>query len=152
MWHCRTKLFHRMLLLLPLLALIATAVVHTASASEQVSHICLSFPLWPISTYSSQMQSVTVAPDNTQSVGLLWMKDRSVAETCTHNTTHTKRQTSMPLAGFGPAILASKRPQTYALDRTANGNGESRNTTPKQTDTFDLKFFIFKFFWPCIIV
>jgi hypothetical protein len=45
MWHCRTELMDRMLLLLPLLALIATAVVHIASASEQVSHIRLSFSL-----------------------------------------------------------------------------------------------------------
>jgi hypothetical protein len=45
MWHCWTELFHRMLLLLPLLALTATAVFHTASASEQVSHFRLSFLL-----------------------------------------------------------------------------------------------------------
>jgi hypothetical protein len=27
----------------------------------------------------------------------------------------------MPLAGFGPATPATKRPQTYALDRVATG-------------------------------
>jgi len=43
MWHCWAELFHRMLLLLPLLALTATAVIHTASASVQVSHFRLSF-------------------------------------------------------------------------------------------------------------
>jgi hypothetical protein len=32
-----------------------------------------------------------------------------------------KRQTSMPSAGFEPAIPASGRPQTHALDRTATG-------------------------------
>ena len=37
----------------------------------------------------------------------------------THNT--HKKQTSMPPVGFGPTILASERPQTYALDRTATG-------------------------------
>jgi hypothetical protein len=30
-----------------------------------------------------------------------------------------KRQTSMPRAGFKPAIPATKRPQTYALERAA---------------------------------
>jgi hypothetical protein len=30
----------------------------------------------------------------------------------------------MPSAGFEPAIPAAKRPQTYALDRAANGIGE----------------------------
>jgi hypothetical protein len=29
----------------------------------------------------------------------------------------------MPSAGFEPAIPAIKRPQTYALDRAANGIG-----------------------------
>jgi hypothetical protein len=29
----------------------------------------------------------------------------------------------MPLAGFEPATPATKRPQTYALDRTATGIG-----------------------------
>ena len=40
-------------------------------------------------------------------------------------TTHNihKRQTSMPPAGFEPAIPASKRPQTHALHRAATGIG-----------------------------
>jgi hypothetical protein len=29
----------------------------------------------------------------------------------------------MPLAGFEPVIPATKRPQTYALDRAATGMG-----------------------------
>jgi hypothetical protein len=33
------------------------------------------------------------------------------------------RQTSMPPAGFEPAIPASERPQTHALDRAATGIG-----------------------------
>jgi hypothetical protein len=38
------------------------------------------------------------------------------------NTTYKhKRQTSMPLEGFEPAIPATKWPQTYALDRAATG-------------------------------
>jgi len=34
-----------------------------------------------------------------------------------------KRQTSTPLAGFEPAIPASQRPQTHALDCAATGIG-----------------------------
>ena len=36
-----------------------------------------------------------------------------------HNT--SKRQTSMPLAGFELVIPAKERPQTYALDRADPG-------------------------------
>ena len=39
----------------------------------------------------------------------------------THNTHN--RQTPMPSVGFEPTISAGKRPQTYALDRTATGTG-----------------------------
>jgi hypothetical protein len=40
------------------------------------------------------------------------------------NTTYEhNRQTSMPWVGFEPAILATKRPQTYSLDRAATGIG-----------------------------
>jgi hypothetical protein len=40
-------------------------------------------------------------------------------------TTHNihKRQTSMPPAGFEPAIPVSERPQTHALNRAATGIG-----------------------------
>ena len=41
-------------------------------------------------------------------------------------TTHPT-QTSMPPAGFEPAIPAGERPQTYALDRTATGIGRIRS-------------------------
>ena len=54
------------------------------------------------------------------SVGLLWTSDRPFAETLyltTHNTDN--RQTSMPPAGFGPAIPASERPQTVRSPESA---------------------------------
>jgi hypothetical protein len=38
------------------------------------------------------------------------------------NTQHSQ-ETSMPQAGFEPAIPASERPQTHALDRAATGIG-----------------------------
>jgi hypothetical protein len=34
-----------------------------------------------------------------------------------------KKPTSIPLAGFEPAIPGSDRPQTHDLDRAANGTG-----------------------------
>ena len=41
-------------------------------------------------------------------------------------TTHStrNRQTSMPPAEFEPTVSAGERPQTYALDRTATGDGQ----------------------------
>jgi hypothetical protein len=42
-------------------------------------------------------------------------------------TTHN-RKTAMPPVGFEPAIPASERPQTHALDRTATGIGTNRAT------------------------
>jgi hypothetical protein len=54
-------------------------------------------------------------------VGLLWTSDQPVAEAwATHKH---KRQASIPSAGFEPVIPATKRPQTYALDRAATGIG-----------------------------
>jgi hypothetical protein len=54
------------------------------------------------------------------------------------NTTYKhKSQTSMPQLGFEPAIPATKRPQTYALDRAATGIGDEDYTAlnfAKRTD------------------
>jgi hypothetical protein len=47
----------------------------------------------------------------------------------THNT--HKRQTSMPPAGFEPAIPASERPQTHALERAVPGIGFPKHTMSK---------------------
>jgi hypothetical protein len=52
----------------------------------------------------------------THSLGLLWMRDRSISDT--YNT--HKRQTSTPAAGFEPAIPASERTQTHASDRAVS--------------------------------
>jgi hypothetical protein len=49
-------------------------------------------------------------------VGLLWTSDQPVAETSTYTGQHN-------IAGFDPATPATKRPQTYALDREATGIG-----------------------------
>jgi hypothetical protein len=58
-----------------------------------------------------------------QSVGLLWTRDRPVAETSTWQHKHCTRQTSMSPVGFEATIPASARPQTYAKDRATTGIG-----------------------------
>jgi hypothetical protein len=65
-------------------------------------------------------RSHTIRHTHTRPVRLLWTSDQLVAEAAT-NTTHNKhkRRTSMPWAGFEPAIPAIQQPQTYAFDRTA---------------------------------
>jgi hypothetical protein len=67
--------------------------------------------------------------NTSQSVGLLWTRDRPVAEPSTwqHTNTH-KRQTSMPPVGFDPTVPVNPRPQIYALDRTATGIGHENRT------------------------
>jgi hypothetical protein len=50
------------------------------------------------------------------------MSDQPVAEASTYTGQHN-RQTFMPRGGFEPATPATKRPQTYALDRAASGIG-----------------------------
>ena len=50
-----------------------------------------------------------------------WSARRRDLYLTTHNT-HT-RLTSMPQAGFEPAVPASEQPQTHALDRAATGIG-----------------------------
>jgi hypothetical protein len=48
-----------------------------------------------------------------------------------NNTTYKHEgKTSMPSAGFEPATPATKRLQTYVLDRAATGIG-NRNTMPE---------------------
>jgi hypothetical protein len=53
----------------------------------------------------------------TQTAGLSWTSDHPVARplpTQDKTTYKHNRQTSMPRAGFEPAIPATKQPQTYA--------------------------------------
>jgi hypothetical protein len=56
--------------------------------------------------------------DTPHSVGLLWTREKPDAETAYY--TH-KRQIFMTPAEFEPAIPASERPKTHALDRAATG-------------------------------
>jgi hypothetical protein len=57
------------------------------------------------------------------SVGLLWTRDRPVAQTSTWQHKHCTSQTPIPPLGFEPTVLSSARLHTYALDRAATGIG-----------------------------
>jgi hypothetical protein len=78
--------------------------------------------LWRYSPNRPLASSFEVYKSHTirHTVGLLWTSVQPIAEACTYTGQH-KRQTSMPREGFEPAIPATKRPQTYALDRAATG-------------------------------
>jgi len=69
---------------------------------------------------------ITLKHTLTQPAGILWTRDRTVAETstCTTHNIH-KRKISMPTAVFEPAIPASDRPQIHALGRAATEIGHS---------------------------
>ena len=73
-------------------------------------------PLWVFSLLRFEYHTQTQ-----HTLGLLWTSDRPVAETSTYNIHIHKRQISMPPARFEPALPASERPQTNALDRAATG-------------------------------
>jgi hypothetical protein len=84
-------------------------------------------PSWHNSPLGGQdLLILEAAPSHSeipQSVGLLWTGDQPGAETSTwqHTTLTTDRQTSMPLAGFGPAMPVRQQPQTHDLNRAATG-------------------------------
>ena len=58
--------------------------------------------------------------DTPNLVGFLWTSDQPDAET---TTWQHSRKTSIPPAGFEPAVPASVRPQTHALDLATTGIG-----------------------------
>jgi hypothetical protein len=64
-----------------------------------------------------------------QSVGLLWTRDRPVAETSTWQHKYSQETNIHAPVGFEPTIPASARPQTYALDRAATGIGREWSYT-----------------------
>jgi hypothetical protein len=60
----------------------------------------------------------------THTVGSTPLDEWSARRRDLYLTTHN-RQTSMPPVGFEPTISKGERPQTYALERAATGNGTS---------------------------
>ena len=88
------------------------------------SYFLLVWSLVPTLCVESYCCTCPHTSTGTHAVGfpLTWV--RSVAEACTcraHNI--DKRRLSMPPEGIEPAIPASERPQTYALDRAATAIG-----------------------------
>jgi hypothetical protein len=77
------------------------------------------------------------------SVGLLWTRDRPVAETSTWQHKNCTRQTSMPPVGFEATIPASARPQTYALDCAATGISPNTDIGINFSEMLKLKLNIF---------
>jgi len=76
-----------------------------------------------------------------------WVRRRDLYLT-THNT--HKSQTSMPPTGFEPAIPASERPQTQALERAATGISYQvctimKEITPIPCNSFEGQHFSFFF-------
>ena len=88
----------------------------------QFIHLLNYFFLWRNSPTRAQTDSLLRFRNYTQldtlhSVGRLWTRDRSIAETPTwHHTTLTRYRHSCPPAVFKPAMSASERPKTYALE------------------------------------
>jgi hypothetical protein len=82
-------------------------------------------PPWCNSCQWARASSLSRLHDHTQThhttVGRNPLDEWSAQRTDLYLTTHNthKRQTSMPPAWFEPAIPASQRPQTHALDRAA---------------------------------
>jgi hypothetical protein len=62
--------------------------------------------------------------DTLHSVGLFWTSDQSETET-SDNTQHSQGTNIPAPAGFEPAIPASERSQTHALDGAATGIGHT---------------------------
>ena len=87
-----------------------------------------SFFTWRNSSQCARVSSFTRFLDHTQQRATFgrtpldeWSAHRRDLYLTTRNT--HKRQTSMPLVGFESTISAGERPQSYALDGMATGNG-----------------------------
>ena len=87
---------------------------------------CLFVCCWLDSPQWARGSSFTRFLDHTQrrtTVGRTALDERLARHRDLYLTTHNthNRQTSMLPMGFEPTISAGERPQTYALDRAANG-------------------------------
>jgi hypothetical protein len=89
--------------------------------------VCVCLSVWrfdPIPGHDLPLWDFAITPGHT-TLGRTplekWSARRRGLYLTTHNT--NKRQTSMPPAGFEPAIPANERPQTHVLDQAANGIG-----------------------------
>jgi hypothetical protein len=100
---------------------------------REIYRFCLS----PTSFYLTVVRSRGIIEfDHTQgrtTVGRTPLDEGSARRRVLYLTTHNthNRQTSMPLAGFEPAIPAGDPPQTLALERSATGIGIYRDCCVK---------------------
>jgi len=99
-----------------------------SSPNFDISQVCC---FWRDSLQWAMSSSFTRFLDNTQwhiTFGRTPLDEWSARRKDLYLTTHNihNRQTSMPAVGFESAILAGERPQTYALDRAANGTDISQ--------------------------
>ena len=90
--------------------------------------VCLFLCFWRENPQWAMASSFTRFLDHTQrrtTDGRTPLDEGSARRRDLYLTTHNNhnRQTSMPLVGFEPTISAGERPQTYALDHAATGNG-----------------------------
>jgi len=87
----------------------------------------LSFLACPSSTYSL-LRLITLRHTTLGTIPLdKWSARRRDPYLITHNT--HQRHISMPTEGFEPAIPASERPQTHALDGAATGTSSKQLAT-----------------------
>ena len=89
--------------------------------------ICLFLWRHSLTAYTASLMRFPDHTDTPQLVGILWTRDRSVAETSTgqHMTFITDIHAPHPPEGFEPTIPARERPQTYALSRAVTWIGHS---------------------------
>jgi hypothetical protein len=92
------------------------------SINVTYSFTCDYSPGW---TFRLPFRGFLITHTIRHTVRLLWTSDQPVAETSTYTGKHNieTQQTSVPRERFEPATPATRRPQTYALDRVAIGIG-----------------------------
>jgi len=102
--------------------------LHESSQPLQIISFCLSFLsdlFLPASGSYRRLLLRLITLNDKHTIGRTPPDEGSARRIYLYLTTHNthKRQTSMSPAGFEPAIPASKRPQTYVLNRAATGIG-----------------------------
>ena len=106
-------------------ASVSTTFFH--SYKNPIAINCYTTSTWhsqPLRVWASSfLRYIITHKDTPQSVGLLSTSDQPVAETSTWQHTQHNRQTSMPPAGFQPAIPVGECAQTYGLDCSATRIG-----------------------------
>jgi hypothetical protein len=92
-----------------------------SSSSDQSSPVFFHGETAPSGQEPPNSRGFTITLSQTHPLGRIPLDEWSARRRDLYLTTHDthKRQTSIPSAGFEPAILGSERPQTHTLDRAA---------------------------------